>query len=298
MVLSDSSDNCLRSAASMSPESPENETSLTERVSIVHSGRTFTFGSVSPDDHIFQILIRTKRFYEADVLACLLERLSRRGGSREAAVDVGAYIGTHAVFFGAVMGLAPVIAFEPNPDVLATLAQNLRANALSDRSVVVNCALGANEGNTSLQSGALNNLGTTRVVAELSEHRTVRMTTLDDELKRRGVERVALIKIDVEGSELDVLEGALKTIRDCRPILCVEVHTARSLRGALKRLAPFDYRIVDCLGFSPTYILDTSRARFGNRWIANQLWACRAGVPVDNRRLRWYLRKLAMLGAA
>lgn len=62
---------------------------------------------------------------------------------------------------------------------------------------------------------------------------SVTIDTLDDLCAREGIDRPAFIKIDVEGAELQVLEGGKQVITDSRPLMLIEVearHTARYQR--------------------------------------------------------------------
>jgi FkbM family methyltransferase len=51
---------------------------------------------------------------------------------------------------------------------------------------------------------------------------TVETTTVDQEWEVRGQPPVSVLKVDVEGAELQVLAGALKCVRDCRPVIITE----------------------------------------------------------------------------
>jgi len=269
--------------------------SSTDTVRVQHRQREFDFKAVRPDDHIFRILRKTHRFYENDVLNRLLERLSRVGGSRGAAIDAGAFMGTHSVFFGGVIGLGPIVSFEANPDTFSVLVRNLTENGLADRSIPINCAVGAREGQVSLEFGRPENLGTTRVSQSSIGSVSVRMVSIDKELDRRGIDKVSLIKIDVEGAELDVLDGAAGTLDACRPLLCIEVHTAAQLREVLRRVAPLGYRIIDCLGRSPTYILECNGQHRWTGTLANRLWLWRAALPSGSRATKRFLRRLGQV---
>jgi FkbM family methyltransferase len=59
---------------------------------------------------------------------------------------------------------------------------------------------------------------------------TVTIDTLDDLCRRAGIERLHFVKVDVEGAELQVLEGGDRVISDSRPVMLIEIearHTAR-----------------------------------------------------------------------
>jgi FkbM family methyltransferase len=129
-------------------------------------------------------------------------------------VDVGANIGYYALLFSSVVGPAgKVTCLEPDPENLVELRHNLALNGLSNVSLLP-IAAGSRDSVVSMRRG-LN----ARVVAE-GGNLSVDVKRLDS----LGLERVDLIKLDVEGYECDVLEGARKLLEKHRPSLFVEVH--------------------------------------------------------------------------
>jgi tRNA A58 N-methylase Trm61 len=85
--------------------------------------------------------------------------------------------------------------------------------------------------------------------------------TLDSYLQDRGVDRVDVVKIDVDGPELEVLAGAIATLSRCRPALCVEAHSEALTAGVVERLQSLGYvtRVVEAspherrpIGYNPT----------------------------------------------
>ena len=125
-------------------------------------------------------------------------------------VDIGANVGSYTVLASKVRS-ARTIAVEPDPDTSKALRRNIEVNELGDKVHVIEAALGAIEGKVSFTVG----LDTVNRVASLADARTrhVPLRTLDDIL--RG-EVPKLIKIDVEGFEAQVFEGATKTLGDSR----------------------------------------------------------------------------------
>lgn len=267
-----------------------------DAVQFEYEGERIRFRSVSPGDHILRLMRAAGTFYERDVLERVRERLraARRTG---AAVDAGGFIGTHSVYFARACGLSPVLAFEANPSTYPLLVENVGANGLAE---VVSCfqaALGAAPGLAAIVPAQQGNAGMTRVASATAGGGTVRMTTVDSELRARGVRSLAAVKIDVEGSELEVLEGAGEAIANHRPVLCVELHTIANLRAVLRRLRPHRYWIVDCLGHSPTYVLEPSPAGALRRATVNALWTLWAGTAA-HRRWRPLIRSMAVAAGA
>lgn len=111
--------------------------------------------------------------------------------------DVGANAGAYTVLAAGVAG-ADVVAFEPGEHAVAALARNIEANGLGDRTTVHRAAVGAMAGAASFTDGdgTMNRLAPDGPVP-------VPVTTLDETLRQPAV-----IKIDIEGGELDALRGA------------------------------------------------------------------------------------------
>jgi protein O-GlcNAc transferase len=252
-----------------------------------YEGRELRFHPAARDDHIAETMRRHRTFYEIDVLEGV-RQLTQVSSEPGIAIDVGAFMGTHAVYFASFCDLA-VLAYEPNPQVFPTLLANLTANRVAERVTPINAAVGAAASRAYLVEGPGDNLGNTRVSQVGDVPLNIRVATLDDELSTE-TRRVALVKIDVEGAELDVIDGARKAIARWHPILCVEVHTFAHLLHLLTRLRKERYCIVDCLGYSPTYLLIANCFSWPRRLLLNSIWLARALAPP---RLKWRLTKLA-----
>lgn len=124
-------------------------------------------------------------------------------------VDVGAHLGSYTILACSAIG-ARGMAFEPVPSTYNRLVQNLRLNQLDETVTSVNKALGARPGRIAFTSDR----GTTNHALANDEQCanavSVEVTTLDDALQG---EAPSLLKIDVEGYETAVLEGAQETLK-------------------------------------------------------------------------------------
>ena len=261
-------------------------------VSFEFEQQQLRFRSVSEDDHTLKLMRQLGTFYEYDVLLRIRERLRARD-RRGAAIDAGGFIGTHTIFFSKFCGLSPVLTFEANPANYAVLGENLESNGVHDAVIAVNKAVGAEQGSAAVLIGPETNRGTTRVELGSQQPGSIPMTTIDVEVEAHHLQNVSAIKVDVEGVEIDVLRGAVAVIARHRPLLCVEIHNAANLREVLALLAPGRYWIVDCLGYSPTYIIEPSEASERRHNFVNMLWVWRAGLPHAWSFARKNLRRLA-----
>jgi FkbM family methyltransferase len=166
-----------------------------------------------------------------------LEQLRIDVGPCESVVDVGANIGNHSVFFINRMGCSDLIAIEPFKAAFAHLLANLSLNhsGLADFRLFFG-ALGATAGTASIVPPSRFNIGLTKL--EIGEG-SVHVSTGDEVV---GARRVDLIKIDVEGMELEVLSGLTRTIATQRPAIYVEA-SDQTFESVLALLSPLRYRL-------------------------------------------------------
>ena len=179
--------------------------------------------------------------------------------------DVGAFVGTHAVAFAERVGpLGKVFAFEPNKSSFRLLAMNTcterRASVRS-----FNLAIGASNGFVKSISPDKSNLGLSvlQETADEFERDVVFMKSLDSLVLDSDP---SLIKIDVEGMELDVLEGAAMTIARSRPFIYAEVNTVAKALALLGWSRENNYDCLGCshLAFNPGNFALNSNNIYGN----------------------------------
>lgn len=71
---------------------------------------------------------------------------------------------------------------------------------------------------------------------------SVPLISLDDFFDQSGLQRCDILKIDVDGPEVEVLQGAVKLIERFRPKMCVEIHSRPAFAEVASRLADWGYR--------------------------------------------------------
>ncbi|MBB4634964.1 FkbM family methyltransferase [Longimicrobium terrae] len=146
---------------------------------------------------------------------------ARPGG---VALDVGANAGAYALLMGQWMRPGGrVFAFEPSPAAFDGLSRHVALNGLSDVVTPVRAAA-SDQGGTAALIGAGHH-GTSRLAAAGERGtETVDTVTIDSFCATQRISPT-LIKIDVEGFELEVLRGARETIARMDPLeLFVEMH--------------------------------------------------------------------------
>lgn len=136
-------------------------------------------------------------------------------------VDVGAHIGRYTIPIGKSLdGKGLVVAVEPEPGNYATLLENLKLNRLSN---VLALNLAAWSENGELDLHLAERMGQHSLKGQGNRCIKVPARPLGEVLAEHGVDRVDLVKVDVEGAEVEVLEGMRNTIQQFKPKLLVEV---------------------------------------------------------------------------
>ena len=179
-----------------------------------------------------------------------VEQLLRPGMT---VLDIGAHHGLYTLLAAKRVGRhGRVIAFEPSPRELRRLAKHVRLNRCRNVDVE-SCALGNEPGEAELfVVDGFRDWGNSLrppAVAEPTRKVNVAVRRLDDLLAERGVERVDFIKLDAEGGELAVLQGARNLLqRAPRPAILAEVEDVRThpwgyaAREIMQTLAGWNYR--------------------------------------------------------
>lgn len=144
-------------------------------------------------------------------------------------LDIGGNIGQTAMMMAKEVGSNGYIySFEPYPDTFRNFKKNLSLNpALSKKIKIENCALGLSPGKENMYQDCKANSGANRIAHEqLSKANgftEVPVSTVDLFVKNSQFNRIDLIKIDVEGFEMNVLKGAYKTLVEFKPDLFIEL---------------------------------------------------------------------------
>ena len=153
-------------------------------------------------------------YYEEPIEIRWVRRvLSKIGGGT--LVDVGAFVGGYTLV-GYKAG-ATVVALEPEPSNFEVLLRNVKENGCGNVEVL-NIAAGASPGRVAIYGSKLSSTGASikggeKVVGYVD------VRPLDEIIERVGLNRIDVLKIDVEGAEADVLRGAENTLRKTRYVL-------------------------------------------------------------------------------
>jgi FkbM family methyltransferase len=180
------------------------------------------------------------------------EALVRHLGPGGVLYDVGANVGFFSLLGARLAGPAGhVYAFDPAPDNAAAIRRNAALNALENVSVIAK-AVSAGAGTGRLQ--VVDDQSWSKL-AEYGAHPLtervlkVELVAVDDLVAAGEARPPTVVKIDVEGAELAVLEGMRATIDAYRPAIICELHDTH--REFLAAMAARGYRVINLEGAGP-----------------------------------------------
>jgi FkbM family methyltransferase len=171
-------------------------------------------------------------------------------------VDAGANLGWYTVVAARCVGAGGrVHAFEPAASLYGHLVRNLELNGLGQVVVARRAALARQGGRALLRGRRPDNQGLGSIVTGQGPGEEVPTLAFDDYREEAGLGTIDLMKIDVEGAEMMVLEGMARTLASgaCGALL-LEVGGPRlaaqgySARAVVERLQAHGYRVEALLG--------------------------------------------------
>lgn len=179
----------------------------------------------------------------------VLEKFLKKG---DTFIDVGANQGEYSLWAARKVGeKGKVIAFEPMRQLFDQLTENIRLNESFQKTITpIKLGLSDKKGEVTLFASEDSNEGTNTIYntdkfsIELGK---IQLDTLDEQLDDLNINTVNFLKVDVEGAELQVLKGALNTLKNNRPILLLEINKDACVAGGympediLELLKPFNY---------------------------------------------------------
>jgi len=251
-----------------------------------------------PGDHIGDSIF-VDGLYEGALLQSAFSTLlnSYAGQFAESAcLDVGANIGNHSIFFAD--RFARVIAIEPNPVFCLAFRASVALNKLTNVELL-ECGFGAEAGRLAYRQASAANLGASHFVATERDSSVARdclqleIKVGDDVVESLDIRRLGLIKIDVEGLELAVLKGLVRTLTRQDPVVMFEAHPEVDRTGAEATL-----EFLRNLGFVHLYSCERPRMSRHESRLKRAIFRLRQGslprpVPVEVLDDRQYLMLFA-----
>jgi FkbM family methyltransferase len=168
-------------------------------------------------------------------------------------LDIGANIGYTACVFAAARKLpAKIYAFEPDAASFATLGETIRRKGLGDVVEIFNMAVGSTDGLLEFWHNEEHSADHRVVTEQFKSSRpaadkitAVAVTSVDNFVAARNLQKLSFIKIDVQGYELAVCEGMRRTLQEFPDVSIAFEYAPDGMRE---------------LGFEPSTLLDFFRA--------------------------------------
>ena len=158
--------------------------------------------------------------------------------------DIGTHIGYTLVLFAHYLdSTGEIHAFEILPSTTEFLKKTIVANGFNNV-VIHNVGLGSEDQILELPIGktVMTSMYSTAKNGEKTQICTV--VPLDKYVSQNEIPLPSLLKIDIEGAEIDCLKGALNLIKRCLPLMIIEFHSKELLKEGFSVLKPLGYRLV------------------------------------------------------
>jgi FkbM family methyltransferase len=160
--------------------------------------------------------------------------------------DIGANVGFVTILAAKIVGQSGrVVAFEPVPGNVAAIKENLALNGI-EWADVHETAMARRGGSASLivsSVSAFSRLASVSVPTGARERIDVAVNSVDEFLMSGAEPTPDVIKIDVEGAELEVIEGMSDTLSRHQPVILCEVHDCNVQYAEL--MASLDYEVIN-----------------------------------------------------
>ena len=203
---------------------------------------------LNPTEHIQQQLF-WYGYYEKEV-GDLLKKMLR---PNDVFIDIGANIGYFSLLAATFSPSVKVISFEPVKDLFKKMTKNISIND-SKKIMAINAAVGEMNEERELYLSAPDNLGMSSFQQPENysgRREKVEVISIDDWFKTSGITKIDLIKLDIEGSELEILNSPDSPIwlSKCQ-MLVIEIHdrmTPGTSEALFKRMLEFTpFRVEVC----------------------------------------------------
>lgn len=182
---------------------------------------------VSNSDLGLGLYLRTKGEFEPLQTKTFIKTVKKG----DTVLDIGANVGYYTILASKLVGpKGKVYAFEPDPDNLVLLNKNLELNGC--KNVVVSpFALSDENGKDFLVKDSVNPGESTLSLRKKGKRIEIQKITLDAFLENEGIEEIDVAKIDVEGAEIGVLKGGLKTLKNSKNLTLFIEDNPKALEG-------------------------------------------------------------------
>ncbi len=201
--------------------------------------------------------------------------------SGDVVFDVGGNVGLYSIAAARIAKSVNVFTFEPVPDTLKELRSNVVKNKVENQVKIIPKALSSKAGTMYITTEYHSSNYITNANSE-QQKTMIRVTTIDNFAKQEKIKRIDMIKMDIEGHELEALKGAQRSIERFRPKILIEIYenktefNDRQMANASEIftfLAQFGYEYV-IVGDNGKVISNPNKARKFSKSYHNYLFYC------------------------
>ncbi len=195
-----------------------------------------------------------------------LKQIAHKTDVTKVILDIGANNGRWALLVSNFFEFSKIECFEPFPDTFEFLKKNIDLNKISKNNIEVNnFALGSKVGQFFMESDHIKNSGMNKISNQKSDFQ-ISVNTVDTFLSHQINSDVSVIKIDVEGFEMEVLLGAKAVIEKSSPTIVCEVDDSLLSKNGSSPLEVFTF--LEGFGYKiyklPKFELVNSKETFKN----------------------------------
>ena len=197
-------------------------------------------------DDIQKEILYKKNYFERNDLDFVFKEwhdgIIGKALSEGAALDIGANIGNHTLYYLNECNAKFVHSFEPMNDTFDILKKNVEINHLESRTHLYNIGVGCKQGFASVSKCIDKNTGYTQLTPSESEE-GIKIVSIDE---LNILERVTFVKIDVEGFELEVVKGMQSLLKRDKPFIMMELwHTNFDVTIGLLKDLGYQFEVID-----------------------------------------------------
>lgn len=197
----------------------------------------------------------------------VVRKIRSMAGSIRVAYDIGSHVGYMALVL-CRCGAGRIYAFEPVSSNAFLIEDVVADNGLASKVVVIPKAVAHADGRERIhtwQNSSMFFIGSAHDGQPLNpdDSFTVQSCTLDSFVFEDVEDPPDFIKLDVEGAEELVIQGALRTLGTYNPRMLIEMHGPRNALGCWSRLAPFQYEWTHIAGNGKETLISTAEGLTG-----------------------------------
>ncbi len=196
-----------------------------------------------PVDCISQYIVGMKDYWDRAALF-LIDKYLADGST---ILDIGANVGSHTIYWALERNAKKIYSFEPLEQTFKVLCKNIELNNLEKIVTLSNKGLSNEKCKAKVRMFWEHNVGGTSFIKnEDGEYDFVPLDSIEIP------EKIDLVKIDVEGHEMEVLEGAKNTLYRNKPVIVIETFNKKT--EVSNFLTALGYSLVDTIREGEDYI--------------------------------------------